>query len=169
MQTVVSHRGGQIDISDNSLETLANTVSGVCIVYKTDIPLLQSVGSNNYLVTFSDLSITKELPYIHGYGTYNTLFLDVKFIKLMLGYWKASYFIAPRGEYLFQSVSRRYTQYHEPEKKMITSKIIFQKTIYKDIKLGIRFESYYDLLNHNLDFSYGMHIIFNRNFFLKKI
>ena len=87
----------------------------------------------------------------------------------MLGYWYGDYFIAPRGEPLFQSVSQKYTGYVEPQKQLIVSKLFFQKAINKDINLGIRFESYYDLLNDNFDFSYGLHIVFNRSFFLKKI
>ncbi len=169
-QALIAHKGGQIDASEDNIQTLINSASGIICEFRNNSgKFIKSFATEQYLVTFDDISPTKQLPYIQGYGFYSKYYINTRLINLMLGYWYGDYFIAPRGEPLFQSVSQKYTGYVEPQKQLIVSKLFFQKAINKDINLGIRFESYYDLINDNFDFSYGLHIVFNRNFFLKKI
>ncbi|MBI5217842.1 MAG: hypothetical protein HY958_02805 [Bacteroidia bacterium] len=170
LQGLAAHKGGQIDSTYGiHMQTLVNLAGGISFEYRLKQTFLKSCGVNSYFVSFNDISPYKALAYIDGYGIYSDAWVNTKYLNLSAGYWDGTYFIAPRGEPLFQSVSTKYSFFLEPHNQIILTKIGIKKEIYKDIRLELRFEGYYELYEKNFDYSYGLHIVFNRNFFLKKM
>jgi hypothetical protein len=49
------------------------------------------------------------------------------------------------------------------------AKINYHQNIFNGIHLDVRFEPYYDLLNGNFEYNYGLAIVFKENFFLKEV
>jgi hypothetical protein len=168
VQLLVAHRGGQIDTANTNLQTISNSTAGLTLGYHFKKGFIKYIGLDNYYLYYKDLA-TSGLAFKDGSALYSNLNIESKHFFLMLGYWKGHEFIAPRGEPLFQSISEKDPNYFEHNREIITGKLSYNHSIYKDIKIGVRFESYYDLPTKNFDFAYGVFIKFERNFFLKKL
>lgn len=169
VQFLFAHRGGMNTNQGAPVQTLFNLVYGVDADYNFKGTLFQRVGFRGYVAHYADLSTEKQEPFVNGYGIYPNLILEGKHFDVMVGYWNADKFIAPRGEYLFQSVSSLDSSYTEARRQLITFKLTYHHTIKKGIELGTRFESYYDIPKTNLDYTYGVYILFNSDFFLMKV
>ncbi|MBN4066077.1 hypothetical protein JYT51_01945, partial [Candidatus Amoebophilus asiaticus] len=59
--------------------------------------------------------------------------------------------------------------YAEDEREVIYVKLIFEHEFVKYLTLSTRFEPYYDLNNKLLEYSYGIHAVFNTDIFLTKL
>jgi hypothetical protein len=168
IQGIISHKGGQINSDTLHMQSLANLAGGISVEQKLNSNFFNSIGANGLFTSYNDLSPTKKQAYIDGYGIYTDAWINSKYVNLFAGYWRGEFFIAPRGAQLFQSVSSLDNK-RIPLNQLIFTKIGLKKEVYKDIFVELRFEGYYELANKNFDYSYGLHILFNRNFFLKKI
>lgn len=166
LQGTVQHLGGQINVSDKKMSTLLNSALGFKTAYRLNNRT--SLILDGYFAKFYDNSPEKQLPYIAGYGLLGNLGVKRGNFTLLAGYWNCENFISPKGEPLFQSVSQMDSSYFRKKRKLVTLKLDFNKKISSDISLNFRVESYYDIVVKNLDYSYGLNIIFNRSFFIKK-
>ncbi|OFZ02338.1 MAG: hypothetical protein A2491_09760 [Bacteroidetes bacterium RIFOXYC12_FULL_35_7] len=170
VQGIFTHKGGQIDAAkDEPLESLTNLAGGISFLHKIKSDFINSWGVNGMYVASNDISHTKLQPYISGYGIFSEAWINTKYVNLFAAYWDGNYFIAPRGEPLYSSVSVKDKGIFVPHNQLLTGKIGLKKKVHKDITIEVRFEGYYELYDKNFDYSYGIHITFNRNFFLKKI
>ncbi len=175
VQFLSTHKGGQIDTLDLPVVTLMNLVAGTRVSYHFT-GFFKEVGATVYFPFYRDLSHEKNQSFNQGNGFYPGIYTKSKIINLYFFYWKANDFIAPLGEPLFSSVSTIDDQVVFPERKVLSFKIDLHHKIANGIYIGGRFESYYDILGdtniektpHN-DFSYGVYINFNRDFFLNKV
>ena len=167
VQAIIAHRGGQIDTASVKLETLMNSAIGLNLGRKFEKGFIKYIGLENHYLTYNDLHGNAPLL-DNGYAIYSNLKLSSKKYHLELGYFQGHNFVAPRGEPLFQSVSQKDTAYVKTNRQLITGKLGFDHEISKGIKLGVRFESYYDVEVGNLDYSYSVNIVFNRDFLIGK-
>jgi hypothetical protein len=168
LQAVIHHFGGQVDASDNYLQTRANLAPGLELHFHAETSDLNIIGKA-YVVQALDLSQTPQLPYLKGYGTYFTLTGLYKGFFAMAGYWNSEYYFAPMASTLFQSISDLNNWYYEDNRQLFLGKFGYNKSLTSNIKMGIRFETYYDLVKRRNDFSYGMNIQLNPEIFLKNI
>ena len=106
--------------------------------------------------------------YIDGMASYSTLKLTNNSIGFLLGYWYGKQYIDQLANPLFETYSRTEFYVEEPIRQIITSKVYYQKEIFKGIKIGLRFETYYDMINGNLEYNWSILGLFNEKFFLKK-
>jgi hypothetical protein len=169
IQLLASHKGGEINSVDLSVQTIINSATGFSITGLFKDSGFRSVEINSFLLTYNDLSRAKEFPYTKGMASYTNLIAQWKGLTFGIGYWYGDQFISNRGRPLFQSVSLKDPLYFEKARQMITSKFIFTKNVGREVNIGVRLESYYDLKNRNLDYTFGLQIIYRQNFFLKKI
>ena len=167
VQVLIAHRGGQIDTSSVKLETLMNAATGLNLGYKFNKGFIKYIGLENHYLIYNDLA--GNAPKLgEGYAIYSNLRLSSAKFHLVLGYFQGHNFVAPRGEPLFQSISQKDTAYVKTDRQLITGKLGFDKEIFDGIKLGVRFESYYDIEAGNFDYSYSVNIVFNRDFLIGK-
>lgn len=169
LQGMATHKGGQGNPNSNNEQTYFNAGTGFELEYLPSLNSNKSFGTKNYFATYTDASNNSIQYYSKGYGIYCNLFAKIGKFDFMAGYWYGKHFIAPRGEFLFQSVSNKYVIWWEPNKQLITSKLQFKHKVYNGINLAIRAETYYDLIRYNFDFSYSLYLVVNEDFFLKKI
>ena len=87
----------------------------------------------------------------------------------MAGYWNSEYYFAPMASTLFQSISDMNNWYYDDKRRLFLGKFGYNKSLTPNIKMGIRFETYYDLAKQRNDFSYGMNIQINPQIFLTNI
>jgi hypothetical protein len=169
IQGMATHKGGQGNNNPDKLQTYFNTASGLELNYFPNTNQKKHFGTSNYFVSYYDASSTHIQYYSQGWGAFSNLNASFGKFDFMLTYWYSKHFIAPRGEVLLQSVSRKYGYWWEPEKQLCTAKIQFKQPVYRGINIAVRGETYYDLLRYNLDFSYSLFLVINGEFFLKKV
>ncbi len=171
-QMLVAHHGGQLAPPPHKpVSTILNALTGAMLTYRFDAKSSITFESQFLLYEGLNLPDAGEInaqPFKNGWGSYTTLAYQYRNLHVMAGYWYAQRFISPHGEYLFQSVSEIDHNFSQANRQLLTTKIWFDKTIYRSIKLETRFESYYDLMTHKLDYSYGLYIVMNESFFLTK-
>ncbi|MFC2119969.1 hypothetical protein ACFLTI_00070 [Bacteroidota bacterium] len=166
---VVSHKGGQIDSSDKSMQTLVNLASGISFRKKMDSRFLKSINLDGLYYTYNDISPNPYLNYENGQAFNMDIGIQTSHFKLSAGYWNSNKFFSPLGEPLFQSIISDDDTYYEARKQIFTAKLIYNKKIKEYLFAGLRFEQYYDLNNNNYDFSFGIYLIFKNQFLLKKL
>lgn len=172
LQFLIAHKGGQLAPPPRKpVSTIFNGLVGVRLGYhfsqKSRLELEPDFLIYDGLNLPGPGKFNAE-PFKNGWGSYTKLTYDHRWLHAMIGYWYAERFISPHGEYLFQSVSEINPDFSQEKRELLTNKVWFDKTIYRGIKLEARIESYYDLMTHHLDYSYGLYIVVNESFFLTK-
>lgn len=169
VQFLFAHRGGMHTVQEAPVQTLFNFVSGLDVSYNFNGSLFHTLAFRGYIAHYADLSNQKLEPFTKGDGLYPNLILEGKHFDVMVGYWDANKFIAPRGDFLFQSVSQKDSTFTESKRNLLNFKIDYHFVIKNGLELGTRFESYYDTKHLNFDYVYGVYITFNPSFFLMKV
>ncbi|MDF1546711.1 MAG: hypothetical protein P1P88_02740 [Bacteroidales bacterium] len=168
LQSVFVHQGGQINETSKSLVTLNNTALGLNYTYKPENRFIKSASIESFYVGFIDMSTDYQLPYIQGYGIYTNASVKASYFDFRVSHWYGDYFVSGRGHPIFTTVSTIYKSYSEPQRALISSRLMFEKNILKGLDIGAGFESYFDLYNYYVDYWYMFYINFNRDFFIKK-
>ncbi|OFX88393.1 MAG: hypothetical protein A2W99_07935 [Bacteroidetes bacterium GWF2_33_16] len=166
-QNIVRHEGGQVNKKNKPLYTVFNNATGISIDYHVNWKYIEKIRFAPYLVNYQDLSPTKNLMYIDGTAVYSTLELFSKNTGLFLGYWYSEQYITPLGNPLFESISRNKWWVDNPVREILMAKISYQKNLFDGISLSFRVETYSDLINGKMDYSYGLILLFNEKFLLR--
>lgn len=162
---VAKHKGGQGTISLSPLQTYFNWSVGADWTFKINNHLM---GIQSHYVQFNDVSDNKILRYTDGYGIYSNTYFQSKSWQIIAGYWFGEYYVSPLGEPLYQSLSKKYVAYQEPQKNLILLKIQYSYKSIKQCPLYIQFACYYDYQRGYFDFSYGLQLKFSEKFILLK-
>ncbi len=168
-QMIATHLGGQISEYEEPMQSLANLASGVKFSRNTGYGFIQRVGIATYGAWYQDLTEKSGLPFTSGHAIYPVGEIAYKYGEVMLGYWYANNFVAPKGSALFQSISDHNSDYYQQERNMITGKISFSKDFLQQIRFSAMFETYYDIPSSQFEYAYGFNLVFTPNFFLKKV
>ncbi|MEA3317273.1 MAG: hypothetical protein U9R54_04895, partial [Bacteroidota bacterium] len=169
VQSTAVHHGGQINDNNTDVKTIINTNYGIDISYTPEKKFLKAIKLNSYYLIYENLSPNPAEIYKDGYGIYNTLSVDFGYPLITIGYWKAKEYISAIGNPLFQSISDYKLHFSEPERELLTFNISYSKEIFDNINLGLRIETYYDIISTKMDYNYGLYFTFNRDFFIRKI
>jgi hypothetical protein len=169
VQLLVSHRGGQIDVSDERMQNIVNYATGIHAEWNTNHSFIRSAGFRGYLAGFRDLSSSLENHYDKGWGIYPNIIIGTRWGEAGVGYWKGHKFVAPRGEPVFQSVSRVDPLLAVDRRELLTSKIIFNRKLIRGINMAVRFEVYYDPPAGQFDHTGGLHIVVNERLFVTRV
>ena len=169
-QNLIRHEGGQINSnSSKPLITIFNNATGIKLSKLLNTSLIKKVNLASYVVSYEDLSPNKQQMFIDGIASYTSLDFTTSIFDLNFGYWYGEQYIAPIGNPLFESYSRTKFYVEEPIRQLAIGKINYAKKVFKGINLGVRFESYYDILGSNLEYTWAVMFIFNDKFFLKDL
>ncbi len=162
---IACHTGGQIDTSDVPVETLANIISGIKYNNSVKKKLLKNIClSVNYIIA-ADLSPEKRLHYSNGYGILSGIELNSDSYDFKIMYWTARNFFSKSGNPIFQSISHRYADYYEDKRSLIVGNFFYQKKIYKEFKIGLGCDMFYDTRNKIFEYSFGFYMNADFNFF----
>jgi len=109
LQFLVAHKGGQLAPSPHKpLSTILNGLTGLKLTYHFSKESRISFEPQFLLyagLNLPDQGEANAQPFKNGWGSYTTITYQYHRLHVMAGYWYAERFIAPHGEYLFQSVS----------------------------------------------------------------
>ena len=164
-----SHRGGQFTSLDTCIQTLFNENVGLRFYWAKHER--KSLQLDLPLFFYQDMSPTKCMAYDKGWGVWPQLTLNSPLsrqkkrwygdwqMQLQAGYWYGYQFIAPRGSYLFQSISWHDAHFAVPEREMLTAKVALENR-YGKLSLGLDAEFYYDLIVNKMDMALGVYMRF---------
>jgi hypothetical protein len=170
IQTIITHKGGQIDESPLPVQSLLNASSGLRITY------FDSGGhsiSTEFLgfyykgLSMPDYPQTNSQIYKEGWAIYPRIKYNYERFEFNAGYWYANKFIAPRGEHIFQCVSAIDSTYSQEIRKLITGKVIYNARLGYGVNLNFLGEYYYDLVSRKGDYSFGLYMSVYDSFLLK--
>jgi hypothetical protein len=168
-QLLIHHKGGQIDISDESMIVMGNMATGLCSRWNINSKWLRGAGLDFYLAGYYDRYPDVSRPYRKGWGTYPVVHLNAAPFALMAGYWHGETYFAFQGEPLFGSFNPNEPEQQIPVRHLLTVKFSFEKALYECVFIGAQIETYSDLQQGKTDYSFGIHLRLNRNFFLKRL
>ncbi|MBC7425150.1 MAG: hypothetical protein H7321_01340 [Bacteroidia bacterium] len=168
-QNILNHRGGQIDITGNPIVSRMNTaigISAICNIFKTRI---RNFKLEQYYVASNDFSPALTQPYKNGHGFLSTLSVSTKNTTLMLNYWNGTEYQSGRGTLIYNSYAFYDVYYHERFRELIFVRFLYYKNIYKNLNFDFRAEPIYDLINHEIQYSYSVYLSYKVSFGLGKI
>ena len=171
-----THRGGQFSALDTCIESLFNENVGLRLNVSLDRK--SAVALDLPFFFYQDISPEKWQAYDKGWALWPQLSCDFPLptrvpvestcyaphwqgswqLMLQAGYWYGHQYIAPRGRYLFQSVSWHKADFVVPEREMITAKVAIENRYTSKFSLGLDAEFYYDLRLQALDFAFGVYM-----------
>ncbi|MBN2743171.1 MAG: hypothetical protein JXR39_04690 [Marinilabiliaceae bacterium] len=168
VQLLAAHTGGQISNFDEPMQSLANAAIGFEFSRK---PVASRIDEIKWTVSglgYKDLTKKSGLPFTTGKAFYTTLQMTTRQLQLMVGYYGATNYVAPRGSALFQSVSDYNPIIYSKHRNLATGKMLFTHQLYRDIRLGVMAEGYYDLDAGQLEYAYGVNLMLMPSWFLLK-
>ena len=171
-----THRGGQFSALDTCIESLFNENVGLRL--NVSLARKSAVAVDLPMFFYQDISPRKCQSYDKGWGLWPQVSCDFPLsscrsidpledrphwrgewkVLLQAGYWYGNQFIAPRGSYLFQSVSWHKKDFVAPERKMLTAKVGLENQYTDAFSLGLDAEFYYDLHERAMDIAFGIYL-----------
>lgn len=170
LQVLFTHKGGEIDTSDDYKQTIGHFGTGLVYRKTLDHFIIKSFNAEVLSFQFTDNSLDKEFVFNKGKGFHFRVGAETKHSYIKLGYWLGDKFGSSRGSALFQSVSVLDKTHIEKRRDLLTAKYRIQKSIASGILLGGQVDAYYDLRSQR-DFSYAFSVFVrvNGEFFLKNL
>ena len=171
-----THRGGQFSALDTCIESLFNENIGLRV--NVSLERNSALAFDVPVFFYQDISPRKCQKYDNGWGVWPQVSCDFPLpsyysvdsmdntphwhgswkMLLQAGYWYGYQFIAPRGSYLFQSVSWHKKDFVAPEREMVTAKIGVENNYTSKFALGLDADFYYDLHEKALDLAFGVYL-----------
>jgi hypothetical protein len=168
LAAVASHVGGQIDISDVSVQTIINTISGLEYSYKLGDGFVKKINLSGKFISFLDFSPTKNLFWQKGSGAFASAGLSGQNYDMKFQTWYGQHYYSKFGNAMFQSITPKYTHYREPERVFVNAHLFYKNDALKIVKFGLGLDLYYDIKASSLDYSYGFYIKTNLGYKIKK-
>ena len=171
-----THRGGQFSALDTCIESLFNENVGLRV--NVSLGRSSALALDVPVFFYQDISPRKCQQYDNGWGMWPQVSCDFPLpsrvpvcpsddrphwrrgwkMLLQAGYWYGYQFIAPRGSYLFQSVSWHKKDFAAPEREMVTGKVALENGYTGKFALGLDAEFYYDLRERAMDLAFGVYM-----------
>lgn len=169
IQMLYSHKGGQIDNTNESLTSLVNDAVGLSMNFNLGNQFLQNIGFDNYYVNYRDISGEKKQPYITGNAYLSHALFKFKYFDIDVRYWNSYGFINPRGNSLFSSVSEKYIGLTETHRHLLLLGFIYNTPIFEGGNFNFRISPYRDFIEKKTEYSYEMYFSYQMDVLLTKI
>jgi hypothetical protein len=169
-QTTINHHGGQIDTTKVPLRTIFNCASGLNFSWLFEGAFIKQIDLDCWGIGYKDFSPDKQQRYTQGFATYPQAKMYVSNFFFQAGYFHGEGYMNSLGEPLYFSATiDDNAVYSNTIRDMITCKLVYSKQIHKGILLSAYFELYKDMYIARADYDYGIHIVFDQDFFVTRI
>jgi len=170
VQALFTHKGGEIDTSDDKVQTIRHLGTGLVYKKSFESSKMSNFNAEVLYFQFSDNSSFKEFVFDKGNGFHFRIGAETKHSYLKLGYWLGDKFNSSRGSALFQSVVLAEKPHIEKRRDILTAKYRYQKPIADGILLGGQLDVYSNLnTNGEISAAASLFVRINGEFFLKKL
>lgn len=169
VQATAFHRGGQIDTDSSNLIMQFNTAIGLQLGNDESGHWFDKWKLEGYFTTYTENSNSGYFPYRNGNGRFVNASIGFGNFTIMGSYWQGNQWMAPRGTFLYQSVSLDNPSVVEKNRELIFLRMLYNKSLGKNLNITARVEPVYDVKSSLLDFSYSLYISYRFNKVLGKL
>ncbi|PLX23613.1 MAG: hypothetical protein C0599_04220 [Salinivirgaceae bacterium] len=166
LQFTYHHVGGEIDSSENLIQTLMNGATGIKALIKSGD---WSYGISGYYLGYREATSNGLQPYRAGQGGLTRLNVGYKQSLVSLGYWNGKQFLSPKGRSIYQSYSISNPGELYPNREIVEGRFLFNWPIKDFVHLVLEADAFYDLNESDLSYAWGIHLIFSESFFLTHV
>lgn len=171
IQMLLTHWGGEIDVSPLPAASILNTLAGPALTLALNEHLNLHFEALNFY--YNGLSLPKEgmrsMPFEKGNAWYLKARLSHRNFEFMYAYWSANKFIAPFGEYQFLSVSDYNPGFKQENRKLFRYVLQYKQALSKSLNMCLRGDLYHDIQSGKLENSVFLVLSFNESFLLKRL
>lgn len=166
-QVLFYHKGGEIDSSALRVQTHSNVSAGFEMAVRTGSQRLKTFNLNGYWLGYK--AITEDsntYPFDKGHAYLIETSAQTNHSLLSVSYWNAFQFIAPKGRFIYQSVSDSDPAFVQADRSVLSARYLWHKDIAKEARVAFQVETFLDIPTGDLSYSYGFYLLFNHDFFL---
>lgn len=167
VSVLATHQGGQINTTGAYLKTLLNYSYGLRATKSTNNTFLTTIETEINGIGFYDNSHVIQSIYPNGWGILSNLRLKHNQSFLRMGYWHSYHFLSMMGHPMYQSFSKKGSEFNKIYRDLIIAEIYYAKTIYKGVHLGLSYEGFYDFETNTIDFATGLTLNINQQFLMQ--
>lgn len=167
VQLLFYHKGGEIDSSSLRVQSHVNVAAGWELEMNLGGERFKTINLNGHWLGYK--AITEDsntLPFSKGHAYLLETSLQTKHSVILLSYWNAFQFIAPKGRILYQTISDSDPGFTQADRSILSAKYFWQKEIAQDARVAFQMEGYYDLPTGDFSYSYGFYLLFNLDFLI---
>ncbi len=164
IHTLFDHHGGQIDTSDEPVNTILNLTTGLDLHFAFQNTWIQSLDLNLWYCYFNQTE--KKYPHNNGFGYFPSLKLQTSHFMVESGYWYGKHFYAPMGTPLFQSVAYGKDEWIRAENKTAYLNVAYRYSAYDNVHFEIGSHVFYAFLDKKIQYTYELSIHFTEDFFI---
>ena len=167
LQFIVPHQGGQLDTNHSVVTTVINHAKGLWLEWNNPDKKnwLRQVRTDGYHVGFHHDPLSTLYPFNKGHGVLVNFFLRSKWdISFLATYWNGHKYIAPKGGYMYQSISYFNQGVVEPSRKLLYLSLLYEKELFPGFFADARFTPDIDIGKHNLQYAFLIYLSYRGNF-----
>ncbi len=168
IQTTIVHVGGEISTFSQSGRSDMNNLFGIELK-KENYTKSKSIGVFSHFLHYRELKEKRNNAYKQGNGLHSGIFGSMGNHNVNVTYWQAHQFLSLRGSQLYQSQSDYNSSLLFPDRKMITAAYLYKLELAENFYFSLLCNGYYDFAFKNLDYSYGIQLLFVPHQFIKKV
>ncbi len=158
-QLLARHIGGEISDYTEKMQSYVNLVGGVKVESDVIGGFIHGVRGGAFWLGYKDLLDQGLLGINSGSAWYTDVNVKFKYGEFYSAYFKGNDFIGILGNGLFNSVSSGEKDFYQKNRSLVVNKLSFVKSFFTDLKFSLTLQSYYDVINNNLMYSYGFNIV----------
>ena len=166
-QSLIQHKGGQIDDSGLPVSTVMNNALGLFVRRHLSGEKILSVGGR--ALFYNDLNGNAGWTTENGWALDFPVSYKSENAKLTAGYWTAEEFVAPYGNPVFQTVSLTEPRVSQGENSIAYLDFSYHYDVVDGLDLHARLSNYYMVDLKGFNYYYGVTAILNQKFFITKI
>lgn len=161
LQGTAFHRGGQIDTDSSNMIMVFNGAAGLVLKKGWNGSIVQQVQLDGASIHYLENTNSGFMPFRNGQGFMGNVSANTKWLNMMVSYWIADRYIAPRGSPIYQSVSLDKPGLTQKQRELLFVRFIYQKPLANNLNISARFEPVYDLRSSIFDFSYSLYLSYS--------
>jgi hypothetical protein len=169
LQFTAHHHGGQITTDTGNMVMQFNAAAGLRVSKEFERAFIRELRLDGYYTIYYENSNSGYFPYRDGNGIYANALLRMKMLDVMLSYWNASGYLAPRGSTIYQSMSIDKTGYSEKNRELAILRFLYERPLFNTLYMSVRFEPVYDLRNKLFDYSYSFYLTYKKDIRFKRV
>lgn len=170
VQLLFYHKGGEIDSSSLRVQTHANLAAGWDLTINVDGERLKKLNLEGYWLGYKAVTEDSNVyPFSEGHAYLMSAGIQTRYSAFSLNYWNAFQFIAPKGRYIYQSVSDSDPAFTQADRSVVSARYFWQKDVLKEARVAFQIEGIMDVPTGDLSYSYGFFLVFNQDFLLSSL
>jgi hypothetical protein len=161
VQSLIKHKGGQIDSAEQPISTILNFAAGITGDFHFSGSEKHFIRAEGFLMGFHKLTNESPEPFKSGLGLYAQVSLNYKSFELGTGYWRGNKFRSIMGDPLYQSFP--FEEGTNNEKRELIEGNLGYHLEFSEVTFSARMRMLYDTYTQKLDYHYGIYLFIDFN------